>query len=145
MLCAESSKYLARYSLARVMQILGLLQLFCSSTLIIHLANGQCRTDCRCVPPQPAPGGENRCCLSIRENQPPGSLVGNANQLALIADFMPTVYEFTPIDPAGTLLNLNRTTGAITTVASIDREAIDCLEFVVRVRAASDVPLATPG
>ena len=145
MLCAESSKYLARYSLARVMRILSLLQLFCSSTLIFHLANGQCRTDCWCVPPQPTPGGENRCCLSIRENQPPGSLVGNVNQLALIADFMPAVYEFTPIDPAGTLLNLNRTTGAITTVASIDREAIDCLEFVVRVRAASDVPLATPG
>ena len=113
--------------------------------LLIHLTNGQCRTDCPCVPPQPAPGGENRCCLSIRENLPSGSLVGNANDLALIADFMPVVYEFTPVDEAGTLLNLNRTTGAITIVASIDRETFDCLEFVVRVRDAGDVPLATPG
>ena len=128
------------------MRILNLLlQLICSSTPIFHLANGQCRTDCRCVPSQPAPGGENRCCLSIRENQPPGSLVGNANQLALIADFMPAMYVFTPVDQAGTLLNLNRTTGAITTAAFIDGETVDCLQFVVRVRDAGDVPLATPG
>ena len=113
--------------------------------LLIHLTNGQCRTDCRCVPSQPAPIGENRCCLSIRENQPPGSLVGNANQLALIADFVPAIYVFTPIDQAGTLLNLNRTTGAITTAAFIDRETVDCLQFVVRVRDAGDVPLAAPG
>ena len=116
-----------------------LLQLICSSPLLFHFANGQCRTDCRCVPPsQPSP--EDRCCLYIRENLPAGSPVGNANNLTLIAGLNAAMYEFTVNGELGALFNFNTTTGAITTAVPIDRENIssspsvqgDCIGLSVR-------------
>ena len=107
--------------------------------LLIHMSNGQCRTDCRCVPPsQPSP--EDRCCLYIRENLPAGSPVGNANNLTLIAGLDAATYEFTVNGELGALFNFNTTTGAITTAVPIDRENIssspsvqgDCIGLLVQ-------------
>ena len=63
------------------------------SISLIHLTSGQCQgTTCTCVPLQPAQGGENRCCLSVGENQPSGTLVGNANYLTINEDANPERY-----------------------------------------------------
>ena len=91
--------------------------------LVCPSINGQCRTDCTCVD---GVGTERRCCLNISENLPPGSSVGNANDLAFIANnFSAAPYVFTPTnDEEGALFNFNEETGAIATAVSIDREAI---------------------
>ena len=113
-----------------------LLQLISYCILLFHLVNGQCRTDCACVPTG-SPSPEDRCCLFINENLPPGSPVGNANDLPLIADFNADTFEFTPNNnELGTWFNFSETTGAITTAVTIDREAIsvedDCIGLTVR-------------
>ena len=100
--------------------------------------NGQCRTDCGCVPSAPATSEfEDRCCLNITENLPPGSPVGNANNLAFIANFSAATYVFGPNNPdEGALFNFNVITGAIITAVSIDREATrsNCVGLTVRGR-----------
>ena len=98
--------------------------------------NGQCRTDCSCVD---GVGTERRCCLNISENLPPGSPVGNANDLEFIASFSAASYAFAPNNAEeGTLFNFNEETGAIATAVSIDRETTSsesnqgCLGLTVR-------------
>ncbi len=114
-----------------------LVALYLIGALLVNPSNGQCRTDCSCIRPVVIPA--KRCCLHIRENLPPGSPVGNANNLTLIANFPSTTYGFQPSnDEEGALFNFNVTTGAIVTAISIDREAIpasidnDCIRVLVR-------------
>ena len=138
------------------MQALTLFSTIYVGILLIQLASGQCDPEprsCPCVPPDPAQVGiENRCCLSVRENLPPGSVIGNANDLALIdAVRNRTTMYVAPTDGlAGRLFSVNATTGAITTNVSIDREDItalsgvqgDCILFAIQPRDAG-MPLTT--
>ena len=104
--------------------------------LLFYLVNGQCRTDCACVPTD-SRSPEDHCCLFINENLPPGSPVGNANDLPLIAGFGAVTFEFAPNkNELGALFSFSETTGTITTAVTIDKEAIsvedDCIGSTVR-------------
>ena len=89
-----------------------LFQLISSCILLVN-GHVQCRTDCACVPTG-SPSPEDHCCLFINENLPPGSPVGNANDLPLIADFSADTFEFAPNNnELGTLFNFSETTGVI--------------------------------
>ena len=104
--------------------------------LLFYSVNGQCQTDCSCVPIS-SPSPENHCCLYTSENLPPGSHVGNTNDLPLIAGFGAVMFEFAPNkNELGALFSFSETTGAITTAVTIDREAIsvedDCIGLTVR-------------
>ena len=90
--------------------------------VLICTVNGQCTQDCACVPRETSSNVENRCCLSVSENEPPGTVVGSANDLELVANANPAQYEL-----QGThsfLFNINASTGIITTADSIDRERL---------------------
>ena len=115
-----------------------LLTALCLGALLVHLSNGQCRTDCACARIN-SPPPEQRCCLYISENLPPGSPVGNANDLPFIANFDAATYDFVPHNnELGARFNFSELTGAITTAVSIDREDItgttngDCIGVFVR-------------
>lgn len=108
--------------------------------LVRPIISGQCQTDCECVLAIPNP--EDRCCLNITENLPPGSPVGNANDLALIANSSAASYEFIPRDAEeGALFSFSEATGAIITADSIDRETFGCIRVAVRGRGGDGAVL----
>ena len=128
---------------------MSLLTIVCVCILCVRLTRGECRdATCPCVPQQL--DVENRCCIYISENLPPGSLIGNANDLDLISTANPVPQTYQLVSDRqlpGMLFEVNITTGAITTAAQIDRENItmslnsevqgDCISFQIDARSST--------
>lgn len=130
-------------------------------SLCVRLTSGECQgTSCPCVPREGPIGGtgvaENRCCFYIRENVPPGTVIGNANDLEVInmttfALESSEEYVFSNTPDSDTvdrdLFQVNSATGDISTAVPIDRENItsenDCVQFSIIVNAGGINPLPT--
>ena len=88
------------------------------AALLLRSTGSQCVSNCGCPL-------DNVCCLIVQENQPSNTVIGRDDSpatLAKIAAFSSPVFVLERAD-LGDTFQINPTTGVISTLKSLDREA----------------------